>query len=222
MGFLFNGVPKIRRNRDFFPTGEFTNSSEYWEKRYVSGGNSGGGSFGELAEYKADTLNKFVRDQNITSVIDFGCGDGNNLALFEFPLYIGVDVSETALKICRKKFKDDFSKAFISSRLLTGSITAELAISLDVIYHLVEDEIYSSYMSDLTASASRFIIFYSSNVEQSHPSPHIKHRKIQDWMDLFGPAWQLVEQQENPFKSDLIGRHSDKSFANFYVYKKLA
>ena len=55
----------------------FPGSDRYWETRYASGRNSGVGSYGGFAEFKAETINSFVSSCNVTSVIEFGCGDGN-------------------------------------------------------------------------------------------------------------------------------------------------
>src|SRR3989339_1402077 len=65
----------------------------FWEARYRSGGDSGLGSFGRLAQFKADVLNDFVRQAGIASIIEFGCGDGNQLRLAAYPSYVGLDVS---------------------------------------------------------------------------------------------------------------------------------
>jgi len=35
-------------------------SSDYWEKRYLNGGNSGNGSYGRLAHFKAQCINSFI------------------------------------------------------------------------------------------------------------------------------------------------------------------
>jgi len=48
----------------------FFKSSDYWEKRYSLGKNSGVGSYGELAVYKADIINSFIEHQEIDSVIE--------------------------------------------------------------------------------------------------------------------------------------------------------
>jgi cyclopropane fatty-acyl-phospholipid synthase-like methyltransferase len=82
----------------------FPGSKRYWDNRYSQGDNSGAGSYGRLAEFKAEILNKFVAENNIRSVIEFGCGDGNQLMLANYPYYIGVDVSPKAIEICRKLF----------------------------------------------------------------------------------------------------------------------
>nr|BFF27640.1 hypothetical protein GCM10025732_56050 [Glycomyces mayteni] len=65
---------------------EFPGSAAYWEKRYADGGNSGGGSRGTNAEFKAEVLNKFTAEHGIESVIEFGCGDGEQLSSPSTPL----------------------------------------------------------------------------------------------------------------------------------------
>ena len=80
---------------------EFKGSEVYWESRYRSGGNSGPGSFGELAGFKADVLNAFICSEGIKSVIEFGCGDGHQLSLARYPRYLGIDVSRFAIARCK-------------------------------------------------------------------------------------------------------------------------
>lgn len=88
------------------------NSADYWECRYEDGDTSGAGSYGRLAEFKAEVLNKFVKQHNIARVVEWGCGDGNQLSLAQYPRYIGFDVAHKSVEICRNKFKDDRSKSF--------------------------------------------------------------------------------------------------------------
>ena len=134
------GKGLLKRTR----TLQFRNSSDYWEQRYSSDGNSGEGSYGKYAVIKADVLNRFVEDHSIMSVIEFGCGDGNQLSLFKFPSYIGLDVSSSVLSRCVTRFRDDPTKSFFLTPAIDTNTpyTAELSLSLDVIYHLVEDEVY--------------------------------------------------------------------------------
>src|SRR6185369_2928806 len=119
-------------------SGPFPGSQDYWVKRYEKGGNSGPGSYSELAKFKARVLNGLVTEKNIASVIEFGCGDGNQLELAQYPSYHGFDVSPVAVELCRKRFTADPSKRFGLLGDYAGE-TADLALSLDVIYHLVED-----------------------------------------------------------------------------------
>lgn len=195
----------------------FTGSKEYWEKRYSKGKNSGEGSYDKFAEFKAEIINSFVQDNQIKSVIDFGCGDGNQLSLFNFPDYIGLDVSRTAIKLCLNHFSKDTKKKFFiydpeCFHDNHSIFKAELAISLDVIYHLVEDAIFELYMAQLFASSDKFVIIYSSDVE-SGQSYHIKHRRFSLWVETNLPNWKLINKIQNKFPPD-------ESCANFFIYKK--
>jgi SAM-dependent methyltransferase len=88
-------------------------SRDYWESRYRLGMTSGAGSMGELARFKARVLNDFVREHSVESVIELGCGDGLQLALADYPRYVGVDVSRTAIELCRQRFAGDATKTFL-------------------------------------------------------------------------------------------------------------
>jgi hypothetical protein len=76
----------------------FPGSGDYWKRRYRGGGNSGAGSYDHLAHFKAEVINDYVRKHDIQSVIEFGCGDGNQLSLLQVPCYAGLDISPTVIE----------------------------------------------------------------------------------------------------------------------------
>lgn len=195
----------------------FTTSSEYWESRYALGDTSGPGSYGRLARFKAEFLNEFCRKHNIQSVVEFGCGDGSQLALAKYASYIGVDVSQTAVDICRRKFSGDVSKRFVHLPEAAPDLQADLALSLDVIFHLVEDSVFEAYMRRLYAAARRFVIVYSSNREQPWPNPHVRHREFTRWVAQNVPDWRLQSTVKNrfPYKASDPER---TSFSDFHVF----
>src|SRR5579884_3475545 len=140
----------------------FRSSSEYWEKRYSLGMHSGDGSYGRFAAFKAEVVNTIIVSENIRSVIEFGFGDGNQLKMLQVPHYLGFEVSQTAVTNARATFEQDGTKTF---RLMEDydDEKAELTLSLDVIYHLVEDRVFDTYMFRLFGAALRFVIIYSTN-----------------------------------------------------------
>ncbi len=77
-----------------------------------AGGTSGEGSHGDLATGKARFLNAFVKGNDVQAVIELGCGDGNQLPLAAYPQYIGLDVSKTAIELCKIRFACDPGKSF--------------------------------------------------------------------------------------------------------------
>lgn len=196
-----------------------TGSQAYWEERYRAGGTSGAGSYNRLAQYKAVILNDFVAQNNVTTVIEHGCGDGNQLSLARYPQYCGFDVSYSAVSLCAARFKDDPAKQFKMADAYAGEI-AELALSLDVIYHLIEDAGYEAYMQRLFASSSKFVIIYSSNQENTAASaPHVKHRPFTQWVETQCPGWRLVGHLPNLYPYTPDDPHNT-SMADFFFYRK--
>jgi hypothetical protein len=200
----------------------FPGSKDYWEQRYRKGGHSGGGSVGHLATFKADTLNAFVERHAVRSIVEFGCGDGQQLALSKYPRYIGLDVSVTAIRQCASRFRDDPTKSFLlySSEAFVDPlhvIQAELSLSLDVIYHLVEDSAYQSYMSHLFGTATRYVGIYSSDVDKRSAQPHVRHRRFSDWVSKNASGFRVMERVQNPFKGN---DPAAESFADFTFYEK--
>ena len=204
----------------------FRNSRKYWESRYAGGGTSGAGSCGKWAEFKAEVLNSFVKGYGISSVIEFGCGDGNQLSLANYPAYVGLDVSKTAIKRCKERFKHDKAKSFC---LYTpdyfvdtnSTFTAQLALSLDVIYHLVEDRIFELYMKHLFSSAEKFVIIYStdSDVNYFFQFPHVKHRRFSEYVKINLPQWKLIRKIPNKYLSQ--STKQTPTPADFFIYEKL-
>jgi SAM-dependent methyltransferase len=193
-------------------------SADYWRRRYRSGLDSGAGSYGRLAAFKADVLNDFVSSNNVRSVLELGCGDGNQLALANYPRYLGLDVSGEAIDLCRSRFADDATKAFLwydpnRSIRMESYLSAELTLSLDVIYHLLEDDVYDRYLELLFAYSQRWTIIYSSNTERRDRAWHVRNREFTRDVAARYPNFELVRVIENP--------HRDLTPADFYIYRDL-
>jgi len=190
-------------------------SGDYWEKRYRLGMSSGAGSEGSLSQMKADVLNGFVREHGIRTVIEFGCGDGLQLALAQYPAYLGLDVSRTAIDLCSSRFAGDPTKSFLwydglHSDNLRDFLRADLTLSLDVIYHLLEDEVYRRYLKNLFGASRRHVIVYSSNRDDQVLVRHVRHRKFLDDVSREYPDFKLTRRIANPL--------SEQSFADFYFF----
>ncbi|HAS1181921.1 TPA: hypothetical protein I3819_000189 [Enterobacter cloacae] len=200
----------------------FRQSGQYWDDRYRLKGNSGAGSYGRLADFKAEVINAFVKEEKVKSVMEFGCGDGNQLSLADYPRYTGFDISDHAIQLCQNRFCNDPTKDFYPVDYWTGQ-QAELTLSLDVIYHLIEDEIFEKYMQMLFSAASKFVIVYASNNEEfnvsiSRYAPHVYHRKFTDWVvKNRGESWVLHKYIPNKYQFD-ANDQNNTSFADFYIF----
>ena len=214
-------IPLISKITGYFSrllqSGAFKGSQDYWEKRYVTGGDSGRGSYGALASYKAAVLNSFVKEKNITSVIEFGCGDGNQLTLASYPEYTGLDVSVAAIKKCMALFKDDHTKSFYLYDSMAFAdhqhrFRSTLTLSLDVIYHLVEYEVYEAYLHHLFQAAEKYVIIYACDVEGKNKI-HVQHRKFSDWIAVHQKEWRLIKINTD------ISKHPEA--CDFFFYEKI-
>jgi SAM-dependent methyltransferase len=201
-------------------------SQRYWEKRYAEGRDSGAGSYGRLSRFKAEVLNDFVAKNRLSTVLELGCGDGNQLKLAKYPRYIGMDVSKTAIQMCVDIFGADESKSFIyydpeAFVDTAGFLKSDLTLSLDVIYHLIEDEVFESHMRLLFALSGKYVAVYASNHnDNSDTAKHVKHRHFTEWIDENMSNWELVKKIENKYPFD-PKNPKETSFADLYIYKNI-
>jgi SAM-dependent methyltransferase len=180
----------------------------WWEDHYRRGGNSGSGSYGLLAEFKAEVLNDLIRKHQVETAIEFGCGDGNQLEKIRCSQYVGLDVSETAIRRCRNRFRDDPTKTFMLLKEWPGG-RFDLALSMDVIYHLIDDDEYEEHMEGLFRSAP-LVVVYSTNHDGEVQPNQIRHRQFTEWTDLHVSDW-TAERIANPYPH--------LSPAEFYIFQ---
>lgn len=186
----------------------------YWQDRYSRGETSGTGSYGILADYKAEVINDFLEKNDITSVIEFGCGDGNQLRLMNYQTYLGLDIARSAIDLCRSIFSNDESKSFIIYEpkyfLNNGYIKADLVVCLDVLYHIIDEWEFNKTLQDIFSCASRFVILYTNVDALDSDSNHIKFRNLMPYLSRF-PDFKVEEILEQ--------KYSDLSSAKFVFLK---
>jgi hypothetical protein len=195
-------------------------SARFWESRYRSGGNSGSGSFGRLAKFKASFLNSFVSINNILDVVEFGCGNGAQCSMFNFPKYIGIDVSEKAISDARLAFAHNQGFSFLLSSDKAEAFECDLSLSLDVIFHLIEESVFEKYLRDLFLFSKRFVIIYSSDVDENWSAEHVRHRNFSKAISERYPEWRRVAIVPNiyPFDSQ---QQEQTSFSDFHIFSCL-
>jgi len=195
----------------------------YWENRYASGTNSGSGSYGRVAEYKREKLCELIPRLRVRSIVDLGVGDGNVLSLLERDkciasvAYSGVDVSRTTVARLRGRFPGLRFVTYggtVETFWATNTDAADVAMSLEVIFHLVDDSVFESYMDVLWQASSRYIVVFSSTTEDKRdPGRHVRHRNWLDWMR------QRHRGEFFVLESDLLPLPED-SFSDWHVLEK--
>ena len=145
---------------------------KWWDYNYSVGGTSGSGSYGILAEFKAEIINKIISENKIESVMEFGSGDGNQLTYMDYKNYIGLDISATAIKACEDKFRDDKTKQFQVYDPLhfdDAKIKADMVVCLDVLYHITDDIDFEKTLDSIFRCSSKYVILYTRITSDNEP-----------------------------------------------------
>lgn len=190
----------------------------YWDRRYRDGRTSGAGSEGDEGAYKAAYVSDFITAHDVMSVLDWGCGDGQVFRKMRLPevgdpsyvTYTGVDVSETILARMRREFpaRDFYTPEYAAA----SGFTAELALSLDVLFHFPDDTDYFSYLLKLFGSAEKYVMIYATNYAGGRTARHVFRREFTPDIAERFPEWEL-RTVETPLREGL---------ASFFVYEKVS
>lgn len=166
------------------------NYRKYWENRYKNWWNSGEWSYWLDAEFKAKIINKIIKDNNIKSVFDFWCWDWNNLWLYKAKEYTWFDISETALKICKKKYKEDKTKKFIEK---LDSKKYDLVLCLEVLLHITDKKDWEEAIDYIIKKGKLVLIFTFIDVEEE--ARHINNFKLLDYLDKKNIKYSVLEEK---------------------------
>lgn len=197
----------------------------YWESRYAKGGNSGAGSYRDMCRFKTRTLNRLIKRNKIRSVIDFGCGDGNQIKSLKVDSYLGLEVSYTAIQKCKRVCPDKQFMYYSPYNFKIDKGQYDMSVSVDVIYHIIEPELFQAHLTHLFISASKMVVIYAPNItgrefkEEFNISPdrHITFRKFTEVIKKRFPSWKLTQVIPNRYPvrdSDL----TSGSLSEFFVY----
>jgi hypothetical protein len=88
---------------------------------------------------------------------------------------------------------------------------------MDVIYHLIEDEVYEQYMDNLLDVGAEYLIIYSPDFNNDNFAPHVKARKFTDNKRL-QEEYKLMLHHPNDYSTR---NYKDGSFADWYVFRKI-
>lgn len=177
-------------------------SAAYWDRRWRSGPPCPG-SAGKVARHKAAWLNALIEERAVRSVVDWGCGDGFVAGLLDVTSYTGVDVSPAAICRAVERLGDDASFVLLRADAEV-TIRADLAVSMEVLFHLTDDAEYLTYLDRLFRSARRLVAVYGTDYD-SETVAHMRHRNVtrdapNGWTltvkadDPETPGWYLWER----------------------------
>jgi len=97
-------------------------------------------------------------------------------------------------------------------------------MSLDVIYHLTEDETYVAYLQTLFSTSRNLVLIYSTDFEDTKSKGHVRHRKFSKYVANNFAHFNLILQEKNQFRPRRFQAKSaslETSAADFFLFKRL-
>lgn len=172
-------------------------SDEYRDNRYIAWGNSWEGSYWDNAIYKAYFINHFVKYNNIKSAIEVWCWDWANLWMYEIQWYKWYDVSQKAIEICSKMYKDDTTKEFYVNNEDTELWKAELSMCIDMIYHVFPRAKREKMIDKIIDAWEKYVIFYTP----TNLKPRVENSCMNDYdfIEYIKSKWlKYIIEPTNP------------------------
>jgi 2-polyprenyl-3-methyl-5-hydroxy-6-metoxy-1,4-benzoquinol methylase len=122
---------------------------------------SGVGSRGDILDYKKRLLKYITYDFKEKNIIDVGCGDLELTKEFNFKKYLGLDISEESLKICKNKRPD---WRFENVSITDDSIKeVDLIICFDVLIHQSSLSDFREMISTIVSKSQNRVIIGAYN-----------------------------------------------------------
>lgn len=188
--------------------------ASYWDRRYRDGRSSGAGSEGETARFKGEHVTNVIKRLGVTSIIDWGVGDGTVLSHIDtskLTSYIGTDVSHSIIDRVAKTHSTD-NRVFMYADKVRPELTrCDLSMSMDVLFHFPDESDYRGYLDNLFSSAVRYVLIYSTNYGPEQTARHVLRRNFTADLATLYPEWKLIEGSDN-----------NPVVADFYLYEKVA
>lgn len=188
---------------------------DYWENRYMEGGNSGEGSRGIHKDWKWAVLNNTI--PNINNIIDVGCGDLAFMEGWMVPNYIGIDISETIIQKNREQYPN---KQFIisSADIHIHGIKSDVVFCHDVLFHIIDENVYVNILKNLTKYSDNYISIYTWH---TNPLKKWYCSKTKDNYQAYRDFMQYLHIfTDSGFELHSITNSAVNKYGAMYIFKK--
>ena len=173
--------------------------------------------FGPSHRHLTRIIVETVRGLPINSVVDVGCGTGDNLAALQRETgikdIVGMDISKTAVEVARRRIAGEFLAMDVVHDPPLDR-TFDLVLSSQVIEHVAEDDVFLARLYDLCGK----YCFVGTMQGRMRPSEatigHLRNytrRGLEEKMEHAGFTIEKVIEWGFPFVSPLY-----RTFAEFF------
>ncbi|GAB1855744.1 hypothetical protein MHTCC0001_05780 [Flavobacteriaceae bacterium MHTCC 0001] len=181
-------------------------NSLFWDYRYNKCPDlgSGVGSRGEVLKLKQTLLNLITHGYTNREIVDVGCGDLELMKVMPFKNYLGLDVSNEAIKLAGQKRPDwKFKNTSITDETIEE---VDLVMCFDVLIHQSDKQVFENIVKSLVIKANKRIIIGAYNSLPSYDSTITHyHNAIFDEVNKYGKFDELAVVKTYRDVSVLVG-----------------
>lgn len=157
---LYKDYPEVKQNIEIELTHSEIFDDIYKNELWGQGQGSGGGSSPQITVEYRKFLKQFLKDYNIKSVVDLGCGDWQFSRLIDWNgiNYLGLDCVKTIIQDNKEKFENNNIKFEFSEAHEKIKESADLLIVKDVMIHWTNNEIIKFYSGLIKGNKFKYVL----------------------------------------------------------------
>jgi 2-polyprenyl-3-methyl-5-hydroxy-6-metoxy-1,4-benzoquinol methylase len=163
-----------------------------WGKDQNGNGTSGSGLTVESAMEYIVFLNKFIRTNNIKTIVDIGCGDWGVMKYIDLTEvdYLGLDVVPFVIQNNKTKYSSSHVNFALADCIHDLLPKADLLLCKDVLNHIPNKEVFKI----IKQFENYRHILVTSDVEATSLTSHNKDINMGGWrsIDLSAPPFSLA------------------------------
>lgn len=170
-------------------------------------------------------INNFIKENNVHSILDFGCGDFNIGRNIKVDMYYGTDIYDELINYNLEHFEDNTHKFIFNDESYVNLPSTDLIIIKEVLQHLDNYKIKeildhlinitNRYIliidSSLTENIENNINYNSYNINELILSKEISHYNFHPNKDPFNYNFTLVKR---------INKSVNAGYWNVWIYDK--
>lgn len=204
-----NSIEKINQSTSNNLKGHLNNAL-FWNLRYALSPElgSGVGSRGDILKYKKRLIKYLTYDFKNKNIIDVGCGDLELTKEFDFENYLGLDISEESLKICKNKRPD---WKFENISITDDSVKeADLVMCFDVLIHQSSLSDFKEMISSIVSKSQNRVIIGAYNTPPEFKS---------DITYFHNGVLEEIKHYNKFNEVGIVGKYRDVTVISASIYK---
>jgi SAM-dependent methyltransferase len=172
-----------------------------------------------FAEQKLKTIVEYIASNHVKSLLELGCGPGNNRPFFEVSTYVGIDIDPKAIAIAQATFQDEFILGDITDMNFDNIRCFDMVLLHSVFHHLNDNSVRKvlSKLSQVVSPTGSIHIIDGIKPDKLSLSKILAildrghfFRTWNEWNMLFSEV--LIYPPPNYFSLRLFGVHAYSMF----------